>query len=88
MKDYLGCETSEKIDRETRMKEAIMLGLRLRKGLDLVDFETCFGVSLLDKFEEPIERLTEGGFVEIENDFLRITDRGVLVSNSIIAELF
>jgi oxygen-independent coproporphyrinogen III oxidase len=88
MKDYLGDETSEPIDRETRMREAIMLGLRLRQGLNLVGFEQDFGIDLLDKFKKPIEKLVSGGFVEIENQYLRITDSGVLVSNSIIAELF
>ncbi len=88
MKDFLGDETSELIDSETRMREAIMLGLRLRSGLDLKNFETDFGVNLQEKFHKQIDKLLDGGFVEIVNEKLRITDRGVLVSNSIIAELF
>lgn len=88
MKDFLGDETSEVIDAETRMREAIMLGLRLRSGLDLEIFENDFGINLRQKFQKQIDNLLEGGFVEIVNDKLRITDRGVLVSNSIIAELF
>ncbi|MBS1952990.1 MAG: radical SAM family heme chaperone HemW [Cyanobacteria bacterium SZAS-4] len=88
MKDFLGDETSETIDTETRMREAIMLGLRLRSGLDLNNFEHDFGINLREKFKRQIERLLDGGFVEIVNERLRITDRGVLVSNSIISELF
>ncbi|CAN5130855.1 radical SAM family heme chaperone HemW [soil metagenome] len=88
MKDFLGDETSESIDFETRMREAIMLGLRLRSGLDLRSFEKDFGVNLLEKFQKQIDKLLDGGFVEVANQRLRITDRGVLVSNSIISELF
>ncbi|HEY9683303.1 MAG TPA: radical SAM family heme chaperone HemW [Drouetiella sp.] len=88
MKDYLGDETSEPIDAETRKREAIMLGLRLRSGLDLPSFESDFGINLLKTHKVPIQKLLKGGFVEIADDKLRITDRGVLVSNSIISELF
>ncbi|MBI2809338.1 MAG: radical SAM protein [Candidatus Melainabacteria bacterium] len=88
MKDFLGDETVELIDFDTRMREAIMLGLRLRSGLDLGEFEKDFGINLLEKFRKQIDKLFDGGFVEVADQRLRITDRGVLVSNSIISELF
>lgn len=88
MKDYLGDETFETIDVETRKREAIMLGLRLRKGLDLNAFNREFGIDMLQENSKSIAKLKDGGFVEIDGSYLRITDSGVLMSNSIIAELF
>jgi|694.fasta_scaffold87777_3 oxygen-independent coproporphyrinogen-3 oxidase len=88
MKDCLGDETTEQIDPETRKREAIMLGLRLRRGLDIHSFESDFGINFLEEYDVPIQKLVKGGFIEIADDKLRITDRGVLVSNSIISEFF
>lgn len=88
MKDYLGNETAEVIDFETRKREAIMLGLRLRHGLDLNSFETDFGVKFLENYSLQVEKLTGLGLLELVDSRLRITDPGVLVSNSIIAEFF
>lgn len=88
MKDYLGNETSEVIDPETRKREAIMLGLRLRSGLDLTSFESDFGVKFLENYRSQVEMLTSLGLVELVDRRLRITDHGVLVSNSIISEFF
>jgi oxygen-independent coproporphyrinogen-3 oxidase len=88
MKDYLGDETSEFIDPHTRMKEAIMLGLRLREGINLDEFTREFDIDLLSKFNRQISKLTAGGMVEVADNHLRITEKGVLVSNSIISEFF
>lgn len=88
MKNYLADETAELIDEQTRLKEAIMLGLRLRSGLDLHSFETDFGFDFLEEYRQPVEKLLGLGLVEVEDTRLRITTRGVLVSNSIIAEFF
>ncbi|HEY9773308.1 MAG TPA: radical SAM family heme chaperone HemW [Planktothrix sp.] len=87
MKDCLGDETREEIDEATRLREAIMLGLRMRAGIDLAAFEREFGFDLLQKNRRPLEKLMGGGFVELADGHLRITHRGVPVSNSIIAEL-
>jgi oxygen-independent coproporphyrinogen-3 oxidase len=88
MNDFLGDETLETIDHETRMREAIMLGLRLRGGLNLQSFHNDFGINLLEEFAETVNKLVSGGFVEVVDQKLRITDRGVLISNSIISEFF
>lgn len=88
MNDFLGDETLETIDHETRMREAIMLGLRLRSGLDLQRFQNDFGINLLEEFAETVNKLVSGGFVQVVDQKLRITDRGVLISNSIISEFF
>jgi oxygen-independent coproporphyrinogen-3 oxidase len=87
MKDFTGDETSEEIDFPTRMREAIMLALRMRRGLELNAFKNEFGSDLLETAKRPISKLIDGGFVELVEDHLRITQKGMPVSNSIIAEL-
>ena len=87
MREFLQDETSEIIDSPTRLKEAIFLGLRLRKGINLKNLAIDFGVDLTVSRSSELAKLSDGGFVEIEGDNLRLTQRGVLVSNSVLSEL-
>ncbi len=88
MQNPLGDETHEVIDRETRIKESIMLALRLRQGLDLSAFQSTYGIDLASTLAEKIDRLIAGGFLERQGKMLLITQKGVPVSNTLIAELF
>lgn len=87
MQDPLGHEIYEVITPEMRLCESIMLGLRKRSGIDLAQFEAEFGFRLQDRNNQKIAALVEGGFVQISGDRLALTQRGVPVSNSVIAEL-
>ena len=60
-------------------EEKIMLGLRLSEGVSLSDF----GFDVAAK----TERLQSAGLVRVSGDRLSLTDKGMLVSNSIITEL-
>lgn len=86
MNDYTSDETSEFIGDETRVREAIMLGLRLRQGIDLRQFLTEYDVDLESRFAVEIERFQSGQFMEIKDGRLALTQEGVLVSNTVIAE--
>jgi oxygen-independent coproporphyrinogen-3 oxidase len=87
MKDCLGTEFSEHIDPATRIREAIMLGLRMRAGIDLKAFAQEYGFDLAAKLKKPLERLLDGGFVELSDNRLCLTQKGIPISNSVIADL-
>ena len=65
----------------------IMLRLRTAEGLSLRElndrFQLCFGESKL-RF---VQQLVRGHYAQFDGDVLRLTPRGMLVSNSIIVEL-
>ncbi len=86
MRDYLGAETSEVIDEATRVKEAIFLGLRLRRGINLALFARQYGINLTEKFSEQIKRLVASGHLALKDNWLTLTQHGVLVSNLVLAE--
>jgi oxygen-independent coproporphyrinogen III oxidase len=88
MAEPLGLELEETIEPVTRLKEAIMLGLRTRRGIDPSQFEKAHGVKLLDKYAKPIEKLREGNMLEIHDGRLRLTSQAVPVSNLVISEFF
>lgn len=87
MRDYLGDETREEIDPSLRMKEGIMLGLRLRKGIDLEEFANTYNVNFEERYARQLQELVAGNFIEFEGKFLRLSQKGVLVSNTVLAEL-
>jgi coproporphyrinogen III oxidase-like Fe-S oxidoreductase len=64
-----------------------MLALRLREGISLSEFRELFSEDFLSGREEIISRLSSGGYVNINNDRLSLTEKGFYVSNYIITEL-
>jgi oxygen-independent coproporphyrinogen-3 oxidase len=87
MREFKAFETDEEIDDSGRIKEAIFLGLRLREGLDLGAFAAEYGFDLAQSKSAKIEELSQHGFLELENGRLSLTQKGVLISNTILSEL-
>lgn len=77
--------TSEAIDHRTAALEALMLGLRMRGGVDLLQFKELWGIDLEAKMGERIGTLIGQDFLKITNRHLRLTDAGVMVSNEVIS---
>ena len=77
----------ELIDRHTEMNETLMLGLRLRAGLDLAAFERRFGVRLAEQRRAALAELIEWGLLSLEGDTLRLTNPGLLVANDVLVRL-
>ena len=72
-------------------EERLMLSLRLSSGLSLGDFKKEF-CNILDqnkinRLAKKAEFFAKNGFVTFNGDVISLTDKGALVSNSIIASL-
>lgn len=72
---------------EDAQSEAIFLGLRLMRGVDLEDYQAQFGVDLREQYNGEIDRLKEARLIEIDREVLRLTSRGALLSNEVFAAL-
>ena len=70
-----------------RRTEYIMLSLRLATGLNLKKFRRRFDEDLLKTRADQIQSLIKGGFVFIEDGFLKIAPQHMYISNRIIVEL-
>ncbi|RMF21699.1 MAG: radical SAM family heme chaperone HemW [Deltaproteobacteria bacterium] len=79
-------EHAETVSRETAMSEFILLGLRLIDGLPLARFEHVFGTRL-DCRSASYRFLARSGFLHREDGHLRLTRRGLLLADSVIARL-
>jgi coproporphyrinogen III oxidase-like Fe-S oxidoreductase len=64
-----------------------MVGLRLREGIDLDAFARAYGIQLTTALAEPIAELVDAGYVRHANGHLRLTDRGRLVADAVLARL-
>jgi oxygen-independent coproporphyrinogen-3 oxidase len=74
---------SSKVGREDTLKEFIMLGLRKTEGISLHEAE-AFGIDLPGVSSDLIAE----GFAEIKDDRMRLTGKGLPVSNAVIVRLF
>ena len=75
------------LSEEDARSESVFLGLRLMRGLDLEKHRSRFGYDLRDEYEQDLVRLRAAGLVEIDREVLRLTTRGVLMSNEVFATL-
>ncbi len=86
IREPLSVDLFEPIGQAMRLKEGIMLGFRMLKGINLVDFEKEYGVDLFENYEKPIKRMLDAGMLKLENGQLAIPQKQLALSNSIIAE--
>ena len=69
------------------MFEMVMMGLRLKQGMDLALFEETFGTDFLDVYGQLVEPQTKKGLLKIENGRCFATERGFEILNSILVDL-
>jgi len=80
----LPSEREMEITREEALKEYIFLGLRKRDGLSKGFFEENFGIDITLIAGD----ILEDGLLEMIDGHIRLTEKGITVSNSIIVRLF
>jgi len=78
-------ETLEYIDVDEKMREYVMLGMRLARGIDFSDFFARFGVEFLQKFVDFKKFSPE--YVTVDGNCCRFTEKGMLVSNSVLSDI-
>ena len=67
-------------------EEYIMLRLRLRDGIDLIELSALYGDEYLNVIKEKAPLLAKQGLVSYDEKTLSLTKKGFLLSNSVIAE--
>jgi oxygen-independent coproporphyrinogen-3 oxidase len=77
----------ELIDREHRIHEGLMIGLRLQEGIDLEAFARAYGVQLAAAYAEPMAELMQAGYLQRTAGRLHLTARGRLVADAVLGRL-
>lgn len=74
-------------DPEARAREALVLGLRMLEGVDLRRFSEEWSAPIDESLRDRIRQLQGDGLVHFEPHLLRLTERGLLLSNEVFARL-
>ena len=82
-KNKLAKVQQEKLSREKKMGETIMLSLRLIKGMNIREFERRFNIVFRDCYKDRIDELKELGLIKINSQYMRLSARGLLLADEV-----
>ncbi|HAX62201.1 MAG TPA: coproporphyrinogen III oxidase [Elusimicrobia bacterium] len=80
--DYLNGKFRSEVEErnpEQKMSEDLMLGLRLTSGMEISD-------NIKEKFSARINNLKNDGLLKEQNNFLKLTDKGIMFANCVFRE--
>jgi len=77
----------EKLDPPGRFRETVIMGLRMTAGVSFSELQDRFGIDLPSYYGSMLSGLKDQGLVIQDHDRLRLSPRGLLVANSVMAEL-
>jgi oxygen-independent coproporphyrinogen-3 oxidase len=75
---------TEVLSREEALEDRVLMGLRLREGIDLLSLRDRFGVK---PRPDRLDFLLDGGFIELRGDSIQLTKKGVLLSDELILKV-
>ncbi|MDF2948634.1 MAG: hemN [Sedimentibacter sp.] len=76
----------EQLEKNDLMFEYIMLRLRLTEGLSINEFNNKFSQDFKEVYKMQINFLVKNDLLEINSDFIRLTNKGMDISNYVIEE--
>lgn len=79
-------EQKEALSLNGQMEECMFLGLRKMKGVSKQAFEEEFGQSIEEIYGNVIENMKEKGLIEDGEGFVRLTEKGISISNYVMSE--
>ncbi len=88
LNDFKNLASHEEITYDIKVKESIMLGLRLKEGINLDEFHDKFNYDLTSLHSRTIDNLQRNGYIIKQSGNLSLTVKGLVVSNLVIEEFF
>lgn len=78
----------EKLAENDKFNDYLLTGLRTKWGIDLNFIAKTFGSQYINHLERELSRIVDNDKVTRDKDIVRLTDRGMFLSDNIIAGLF
>ncbi|MGX7111665.1 radical SAM family heme chaperone HemW [Gemella cuniculi] len=75
-----------KVTEKEQIEEEMFLGLRLLEGIDLIEFEKKYGRKIEEIFSAVMAKNLEEGYLEIVDNKLRLTKKGLFYGNEVFSE--
>lgn len=79
-------EERQALNDSDKKREYIMLRLRLAEGISAADYKNCFGKELWQDIPS-LKAYIEQGFMMSNGEHISFTDKGFLVSNTILSDI-
>ena len=76
-------EWVDPLSEATMRGETMMLGLRLREGVNRQDYAARRGIDPVELWKHECDELTGWGLLDISNDTVRLTDRGRMMGDDV-----
>ena len=90
LNEYLSCSFARKevthLSNSNEMEETMFLGLREMKGVTRQHFRERFGVSMDEVYGRVLSNLAGLRLISDDGEAIRLTDRGISISNVVLAE--
>lgn len=77
----------ENLSNEEMIEEMVFMGLRMNSGINRIDFKNRFGVEFCDKYKKQVEDLVERGLLTVDEENIKLTQKGREISNSVFLEI-
>lgn len=77
----------EILEGDARFRETVIMGLRMVGGISLAELEKRFGRNALTYYGPTLERLLAGELLRLDNGYLHLSRQGLLLANTVMAEL-
>lgn len=79
---------SENLSKIDRINEFIMMGLRLNSGVDIDEFDEKFNENFLKIYEQEIEKNLKSNLIILDENNLKLTEKGRDLSNQVELDFF
>ncbi len=73
------------LSQNERMEEFMFLGLRMIRGISAKEFKERFSQDIYAVYAKPLEKLVKDGLIIINGDNIKLTSKGIDVSNTALA---
>ncbi|MBP9854756.1 MAG: radical SAM family heme chaperone HemW [Candidatus Omnitrophica bacterium] len=80
--------STETLSSQERLKEALLFGLRMAKGIDLPKLEEKYGCVLESHRKDMIDHFIQEGLLVFQNGHLKTTHRGMMVLDELCTRLY
>jgi len=77
----------ECLAREGRFRETVIMGLRMLKGVSIDELELRFGINAMEYYGARLTGLVKQNLVLIENGWIRLSRKGLVIANRVLTEL-
>lgn len=76
----------EKQNKESKMKEFMMLGLRKINGISIQEFKNRFALNPIFVYRKELEKLVDEQLIEIDGNIIKLTNKGLDLANLVWEE--